>query len=93
MEVAVGYAVTADDKILVKTVSPTRTAAQVNWLCVYCGKVPMWQCTAGIIDRAFQDNAKAHSPKIEVVEVAIGPRIQGKRPVITAGNRRNREVG
>lgn len=70
MNTAQGFAVADDTGILVKTVSPTRRAAIVNWLITECGVMVSNSFTEGEVERLFSTHQQ-EKPGAEVIEVEI----------------------
>jgi hypothetical protein len=70
MTSAVGYAVVDDDGINVRTVSPTRRAAIVNWLLIECGLLAMQITTDVEIEQAWnahRDTANVRTVGIQTI--------------------------
>lgn len=70
MNTAQGFAVADDTGILVKTVSPTRRAAIVNWLVAECGVMVRNSFSDQDIEGLFA-NHQREKPAAQVIEVEI----------------------
>jgi hypothetical protein len=66
---ASGWAVVRNNKINVRTVSPSRQAAIVNWLCVECGMLLTDLATEYQIDQEWESNGPPVGA--DVVQVTI----------------------
>jgi len=64
---AFGYAVAQDGAIDVKTVSPTRVAAMVNWLHVKAGIT----CDNGVADDVIENLFNRYAHIARVISVSI----------------------
>lgn len=73
MKVATGWAVVEDGVINVRTVSPTRRAATINWLCVEAHHLVYGHFSDALIEQMWQDEVLAIGARraVEVVEVNI----------------------
>ena len=68
-----GWAVANDGAILIRTVSDTRRAALVNWLCTEGGWMALWNSTDAEIERAWRNRRGV----AEVVPVTVLPATEG----------------
>lgn len=65
----IGFAIEQAGSINVKTVSPTKTAAKVNWLCVDCYLPLRNDITNAQIDQIFQRYAGERGASCIQVEI------------------------